>query len=233
MSKAHKEARLIGLILYWRLGSDFGWGQIEPHRQRFMVQDYLKCHIFESVHDKEIRCSSVLELRRELYEAVEYFPSDKTLLIIPYVGRLITSSEFLQTLSTLELEFVALDFPELDRRSLPALIAVARRLREWRSEQIRLGQAKARKRGTAIGSPANLSNASADRGRRIGRQVSRRKARIFAQTLSSTIGELQRSGITSANGIAKALNARNIPARLGGRWSAKQAQRLLSRLSYS
>lgn len=224
---------MIGVVLYWQLGSDLGWGQIEPHRQRFIAGDYLRRHLFESVHDRKIRGSSVLELRRELIRAVEYFPSDRTLLIIPYVGRLITSSEFLQTLSTLELGIVALDFPELDRRSLPALIAVARRVGGWRSEQIRLGQDKARKRGIAIGSPKNLSKASANLGRRIGRQVSRRKARIFAQSLSSTIGELQRSGITSANGIAKALNARNIPARLGGRWSAKQVQRVLSRLGYS
>jgi hypothetical protein len=38
---------------------------------------------------------------------------------------------------------------------------------------------------------------------------------------------IQAEGITTATGIAKALNERGIPTTRGGRWQAVQVQRLL------
>ena len=43
------------------------------------------------------------------------------------------------------------------------------------------------------------------------------------------IEQLQAAGITSAGGIAKALNQRGISAPRGGQWQAVQVQRVMER----
>ena len=51
-----------------------------------------------------------------------------------------------------------------------------------------------------------------------------------ASRYAPVIAELRAAGITSANGIAKALNERGIPTAKGGQWQAVQVQRVLARL---
>lgn len=45
------------------------------------------------------------------------------------------------------------------------------------------------------------------------------------------IREIQATGITSASGIATALNERGIPPAKGGKWQAVQVQRVLTKVA--
>ena len=60
-------------------------------------------------------------------------------------------------------------------------------------------------------------------------KVMREKARARDLAVLPTIMALQRQGITSARGLARALNDRGIAAPRGGQWQATQVQRLLAR----
>ena len=54
----------------------------------------------------------------------------------------------------------------------------------------------------------------------------RAKAAALARDLAPVIEAIRAEGITSATGIAKALNERGIPTVRGGKWQAVQVQRL-------
>jgi Recombinase len=58
-----------------------------------------------------------------------------------------------------------------------------------------------------------------------------RSAKVAARAgdLLPVIRQLQASGVTSANAIAKALNERGIGTARGGAWRATQVQRVLDR----
>ena len=61
-------------------------------------------------------------------------------------------------------------------------------------------------------------------------QAGKRIADARASALASTIGELQAKGLVSFHAIAHALNEREIPAVLGGKWHPASVSRLLARL---
>ena len=46
------------------------------------------------------------------------------------------------------------------------------------------------------------------------------RANAFARSLAGTLAALEREGITSSTGMAKALNERGVATRRGGRWAA-------------
>ena len=54
----------------------------------------------------------------------------------------------------------------------------------------------------------------------------RASAAARAKDLAPVIEAIRAEGITSATGIAKALNERGIPTSRGGKWQAVQVQRL-------
>jgi hypothetical protein len=61
-----------------------------------------------------------------------------------------------------------------------------------------------------------------------------RTARAIAKAVDPApiVRELQANGVTSLNGIAPALNARDVPTPAGsGHWQAAQVARLLKRLA--
>jgi len=64
-------------------------------------------------------------------------------------------------------------------------------------------------------------------GVREGRPFDGRRPQHEPPTCSSVIDTIRAEGVTSATGIAKALNERGIPTTRGGRWQAVQVQRIL------
>jgi Resolvase, N terminal domain len=87
------------------------------------------------------------------------------------------------------------------------------------------GPAAAKARGVKLGGrPQNMNNMELARKRAIEVRLARAAARL--RDLTPVIEAIRGEGITSAAGIAKALNERGIPAARGGRWQAIQVQRL-------
>jgi hypothetical protein len=60
--------------------------------------------------------------------------------------------------------------------------------------------------------------------------ASRWAAIVRANTLALTIREIQSAGVVSPKAIALTLNARRVPAALGGRWHPTSVSRLLRRI---
>jgi hypothetical protein len=56
------------------------------------------------------------------------------------------------------------------------------------------------------------------------------KAQSVADGLKSTIEAIKAEGVTSANGIAAALNARDIAGPRGGQWTARSVLNVTARL---
>ena len=57
------------------------------------------------------------------------------------------------------------------------------------------------------------------------------RALRHAADLAPTIKGIQATGITSLNGIARALNQRSVPTARKGKWTAVQVRRVLARLA--
>jgi hypothetical protein len=74
------------------------------------------------------------------------------------------------------------------------------------------------------GRPESLKNT--ELGRQRGTEARRAKAAARAKDLAPVIEAIRAEGITSATGIAKALNDRGIPTARGTKWQAVQVQRL-------
>jgi hypothetical protein len=125
---------------------------------------------------------------------------------------------------------------ELDRRliegaaelvaTLVRLAMVAEEERRAISERTKAALAAAKARGVRLGGrPESLKNT--ELGRQRAMEARRAKAAARAGDLAPVIEAIRAQGITSATGIAKALNERGIPTARGGKWQAVQVQRLL------
>ena len=109
---------------------------------------------------------------------------------------------------------------------------VAEEERRAISERTRAALAAAKARGVKLGGRVeNLKNT--DLGRRRGAETRRAKAASRTADLLPVIDGIRAEGITSATGIAKALNERGIPTTRGGGWQAVQVQRILQGASGS
>jgi hypothetical protein len=72
---------------------------------------------------------------------------------------------------------------------------------------------------------------SLEKARKFAMEALRKRADQRAADLAPIIAEIRAAGVTSYNGIAAALNEREIPTprRGNGKWSAVQVQRVLER----
>jgi Recombinase len=91
------------------------------------------------------------------------------------------------------------------------------------------------RRATARGSKhdnfAGLIKARADRGTAIGNSANVARATKRLVDLEPVIRAIHGDGRTSLTQIAAELNERRIPAARGGKWSAVQVSRVLSRIT--
>jgi hypothetical protein len=72
--------------------------------------------------------------------------------------------------------------------------------------------------------------ASSRKNGKLGAFASRRAADSRARTLASTLRELLAAGFVSQTALAKELNRREVPTRLGGKWHRTTVARVLTRL---
>ena len=116
--------------------------------------------------------------------------------------------------------------PNANRLTVGIMAMVAEEERRAISERTKAALAAAKARGVKLGGRVeNLKNAEI--GRERGAVVRREKAASRTADLLPVIDTIRAEGVTSATGIAKALNERGIPTTRGGRWQAVQVQRIL------
>jgi DNA invertase Pin-like site-specific DNA recombinase len=120
-------------------------------------------------------------------------------------------------------EFVAVDNPHANKLTIHILAAVAQHEREIISARTSAALKAAKARGKRLGNP-KLSEA-----RRHATAARKDKADRYSANVLPVIREIQRSGVKSLRGIARALAARGIPTACGGAWTPVQVTDILRR----
>lgn len=166
--------------------------------------------------------------RPELAQAIAACRLYGAKLLVAKLDRLSRDPGFLRDLERSGIDFVAADMPDANRLTVGIMALVAEQEREAISARTRVALAAAKERGTKLGGFRGYTLTEADHAAaKAGREA---RSQAQADWIGPTVVELRAAGITSANGIAKALNGRDIPTAKGGQWQAVQVQRVLARL---
>jgi DNA invertase Pin-like site-specific DNA recombinase len=166
--------------------------------------------------------------RPELAKAIAACRLYGAKLLVAKLDRLSRDPGFLRDLERSGIDFVAADMPDANRLTVGIMALVAEQEREAISARTRVALAAAKERGTKLGGFRGYTLTEADHAAaKAGREA---RSQAQADRIRPTVVELRAAGITSANGIAKALNERDIPTAKGGQWQAVQVQRVLARL---
>ena len=164
--------------------------------------------------------------RPELARALTECRLRRATLVIAKLDRLARDAHFLLGLERSGIAFTAADMPNANRLTVGIMAMVAEEERRAISERTKAALAAAKARGVKLGGrPESLKNT--ELGRQRATEARRAKAAARAEDLAPVIEAIRAQGITSATGIAKALNERRIPTARGGKWQAVQVQRLL------
>jgi DNA invertase Pin-like site-specific DNA recombinase len=201
--------------------------------QRKAVTDYLdggKWRVIEEFEEVE---SGRDADRPKLAQALAAARLRNVPLVVANVSRLTRSVAFLSRLLEAGVDVRFADLPQIEgptgRFMLQQMASVAELEAGLISTRTRAALAAAKARGKRLGGwrGHKIDEAVAGAG------LARRRAKAAARMadLAPVIAELRASGVSSARGIAKALQSRGIAAPRGGEsWSAAQVSRLLARL---
>jgi DNA invertase Pin-like site-specific DNA recombinase len=179
--------------------------------------------------------------RPELARAMEQARLTGATLLIAKLDRLSRDAHFLIGLQKSGVAFVAADMPFADAFTVGILALVAQKEREAISTRTKEALAGARKRVAVAGQREHpdikrlgcpngaahlrgLGNVAAVKA--IADQAQRRAA-----GLAATIQAIKAEGIVSANGIAAALNDRDIETARGGKWTARSVLNVTARIA--
>jgi DNA invertase Pin-like site-specific DNA recombinase len=168
--------------------------------------------------------------RPKLAKALDQARLTGATLLIAKLDRLSRDAHFLLGLQKAGVSFVAADMPEANALTVGIMALVAQQEREAISRRTREALAAARARGVKLGCPNGAAHL-----RRYGNSLAvtalKAAAGERANGLAATIKAIRGEGVTSANGIAKALNERSIATPRGGTWTARSVLNLTARLA--
>lgn len=167
--------------------------------------------------------------RPKLVEAIDHARLSGARLVIAKLDRLSRNVHFLSGLKNAGVDFVAADMPDANALTVHILAAVAEHEREMISARTKAALAAAKARGQRLGNPNGAAHL---KGRGNGEAVAALTAGADqkAERLRKTVAKLEAEGITTARGMATALNARGILSPRGKGWTATTVQRLRTRL---
>jgi DNA invertase Pin-like site-specific DNA recombinase len=151
------------------------------------------------------------------------FAAWKAKLVIAKLDRLSRNLAFIATLMDSGVEFVAVDNPHANKLTVHIVAAVAQHEREMISQRTRDALQAAKARGKRLGNP-NLASA-----RQRALEANGAAADRFAANVRPIIEHIQKSGVSSLRGVARALTARGIKTARGGEWTARMVINVLER----
>ncbi len=169
--------------------------------------------------------ADALDRRPQLAAALSAASMFHAPIIIAKLDRLSRDVAFISSLMSKRVPFIVTALgKDVDPFMLHIYAAVAQKEREMTSERVRVALAALKAKGVKLGNPKGRDTFG-DEGRARAHaqsvEVRRAKALARAKALTPTIRELRTAGVTSANGIARALNERGIATARGKRWSAR------------
>jgi len=222
-------------ISYLRVSTDRqGSSGLGLEAQRQAVASYLNGGSWTIVREfVEVESGRNSE-RPTLAEALAAARVHRVPLIVAKVDRLTRSLAFLSRLIEAGVDVRFCDLPKIEgpagRFMLQQMAAVAELEAGMISKRTKDALAAAKARGKKLGGRREGQRLDEDI-RAAGRAALSNRSNARAADLAPVIAELRASGITSLGGIARALEARSIPAARGGaKWSENQVSRVLARL---
>lgn len=167
--------------------------------------------------------ADALEQRPQLAAAFTAAKKARCAIVVAKLDRLSRDVNFISGLMTQRVPFIVAELgPDVDPFMLHIYAALAEKERRMISERTKAALAARKARGLPLGNP-NLENLPH------GRATLRRQADQFAANVLPIIDGIIAGGITSQNGIAEALNRRQVGTARGGRWDAVTVRRILQR----
>jgi DNA invertase Pin-like site-specific DNA recombinase len=167
--------------------------------------------------------------RPELAKALQACRLYGARLVIAKLDRLSRDAHFLLGLEKAGVDFVAADMPTANRLTVGIMAMVADEERRMISARTKAALAAAKRRGVKLGGDRGATISKAARTRAAVLRTQKADARAI--DLRPMLSELQAGGATSLRALADGLNARDIPTARGGKWTATQVARVLTRSS--
>jgi DNA invertase Pin-like site-specific DNA recombinase len=203
--------------------------------QREALRRFVEVEGFEIVSEfTEVETgkgADVLELRPQLANAMERARNIDAPVLVAKLDRLSRDVHFISGLMKHRVRFVVTELgPDADPFMLHLYAALAEKERALISERTKAAIAAAKARGQKLGNPQGAAHLHAYGNTKATEDV-KAEAQARAERLGPVIRELRSSGVTSANGLAKALNERHVATARGGAWTARSVLNLLERLS--
>jgi DNA invertase Pin-like site-specific DNA recombinase len=149
-------------------------------------------------------------------------------LVIAKLDRLGRRLAFIAGLMDADVPFVAADMPHADRFRLHLEAVIAEDERRRISERTKAALAAAKARGTKLGGYREGHGLTPEVRAKAAKERTAKATQGALAVLPAIQRIQQQQGISSASGIAKALNEQGIATPRGGRWQGVQVQRVLS-----
>lgn len=167
--------------------------------------------------------------RPQLRAAMEACRKSGATLLIAKLDRLARDVAFIATLMKSDVRFVACDMPDADPFRLHIEAAIAEEEARKISQRTKAALAAAKARGVKLGGYRGYAMSEEERSKGAARSAEVRTdaATKWAVSVLPMVEAIRAEGITSLQGIAKALNERGITTARGGQWQAVQVKRLL------
>jgi DNA invertase Pin-like site-specific DNA recombinase len=217
-------------ISYLRVSTDKqGKSGLGVEAQRQAIENYLNGGHWKLLKEYIEVESGKKDERPKLTEALAACKMTGATLVIAKLDRLSRNVRFIAELMDSGAEFVACDFPKANRLTIHILAAVAEHEREMISKRTREALRAAKARGVQLGSPRNLSEKAAAKGRVLGRNVRTARADEHANMVYSAIAAYQKEGL-SLNSIARKLNEDNTLTPRGKTWTPTAVKRAIERV---
>jgi len=178
----------------------------------------------------EIETGTGKRARPELAKALALCRVMGAKLIVANVSRLTRDPDFMGTLVTADVEVVFCDLPNVDgpvgRFMLRQMLSVAELEAGMIAERTRKALKAAKARGVKLGGDrGNLTNDNL-KGRQCSLLVRQERSMRYKKDIAPIIEEMRNAGAMTLKSIADGLNARNITAPRGGKWSPTQVSRV-------
>lgn len=214
-------------VAYYRVSTtQQGQSGLGLEAQRSDVQRFLEGNSWPLVAEfVEVESGKGTD-RPQLQEALAACRLYRATLVIAKLDRLARNAVFLLQLREAGIAFVCCDMPAANRLTIGILALVAEDEAERVSARTKAALAAAKARGTVLGGFRGYTPSDTDRAK--GLAARHAKARGIAAPILEEVKRLQAGGIGSPYAIAKALNAKGIPAMRGGPWQTVQVQKLLA-----
>jgi DNA invertase Pin-like site-specific DNA recombinase len=225
LKKVGMEVAMNGkFVAYYRVSTDKqGKSGLGLEAQRQAVENYLNGGNWKLIGEFIEVESGKNSDRPQLRAAQAACKKHKAKLVIAKLDRLSRNVAFIANLLEAGTDFVAADNPHANKPMVQMMAVFAEMERDAISKRTKEALVAAKARGVRLGNP-RLAQARAEVN-----AARQEAADAFAASVLPTIRQIQKSGVRSLRGVAKALSARGVKTARGGEWTAVQVSDILRR----